>query len=199
MGIIYFDLETTGTKSHNSILEIAAEYHKDGQRVTSFSAKGFDPEAVVNLEALNVNKTKFKDLAARRSEKEMLQSFFDWVLDIVDKDSDIELTGINIQFDYNLVGQRANKYNINTDGVLPYRLEDIGQLSRLLVKLGLLQIKKAPGKGNTLKNLCTTLEIDLGVNKLHSAEGDVALYSVVHKKLMELLERAIGKQNGQNQ
>lgn len=199
MGIIYLDLETTGTKQHNSIIEIAAEYHVDGQRKSAYSGKCFDPDSVINLEALNVNKTKFSELQSRRHEKDILMGFFDWLLGIIAIDENIELTGINIQFDFNLLSNRAAKYSINTDGVLPYRLEDIGQLSRLLVKLGLLQIKKAPGKGNTLKNLCTTLEVDLGANKLHSAEGDVALYSIVHNKLMEILIKAIGNQNGQNQ
>ena len=193
MGTVYLDLETTGTESHNSIIEIAAEYHVDGKKVDSFSTKCFDTESTINLEALNVNKTKFSELYQRITEKDGLVKFFDWILGIVDKDTNIELSGINIQFDFNLIKVRAAKYKINTYGVLPYRLHDIGQEARYLVKHGLLQLKKSPGKGNTLKDLCLTLEIDLGKNQLHSAEGDVAMYSQVQHKLNEILYKALGR------
>lgn len=193
MGTIYLDLETTGIKHDTSIIEIAAEYHVNGSKVTSFDAKCFDPDSIVLLEALNVNKTRFVDLKSRKTEKDALMIFFDWLLDVVNEDTNLELSGVNIQFDSNFLAARAKKYSINIDGVLPYRLHDIGQESRLLIKHGLLEVKKSPGKGNSLKDLCSALGIEVGISQLHTAVGDVALYPLVQAKLTEILNKSLGK------
>jgi DNA polymerase III epsilon subunit-like protein len=189
MNRIYLDLETTGLDDENSIVEVSAIYYKGTQRVTSFSSKGFDNEAIVALDALKVNKHTFASLKALRSEKELLMGLFDWILGI---QGNPDLAGVNIQFDFNLIKSRAKKYNIIVGSALPYRLHDITNISRFLVKIGLLDIKNS-GKGNSLRDLATALGVSFKEEDLHSADGDVGLYYPVDIALEQLVLKATGK------
>jgi DNA polymerase III epsilon subunit-like protein len=186
---LYLDLETTHLSHTGSIVEIAAEYYIDDKLVASFNDKGFDETAIVSLDALKVNKHTFASLKQLRSEKDLLLYFVDWLLTL--KGSP-EMAGVNIQFDYNFLKTRAQKYNIDIGSVLPYRLHDITNISRFLSSIGLLQVKNS-GKGNSLKDLADTLKIEYKEEELHSAKGDVSLYFKIDKKLTELAVQAMCK------
>ena len=189
MNRIYLDLETTGLKGDNSIIEISARYYNGNSQITSFSGRGFDKASIVNLEALRVNKYTFSNLKAVNSEEELLMSFFDWLLSV---EGNPDLAGVNIQFDYNLLQSRAEKYNIIIGSVLPYRLHDITNISRFLTKIGLLSIKNS-GKGNSLRDLATALGVTFNEKDLHSADGDTALYYPVDTGLEKLAKDAMCK------
>jgi DNA polymerase III epsilon subunit-like protein len=184
---IYLDLETTGLGAENSIIEISARYYRGSEQITSFSGSGFAKESIVNLEALRVNKYTFANLDAVNSEEALLKSFFDWLVPI---EGSPDLAGVNIQFDYNLLKARAEKYKIVVGSVLPYRLHDITNISRFLTKIGLLNIKNS-GKGNSLKDLATTLGVTFDEEDLHSADGDTALYYPVDVALENLVKKAL--------
>jgi DNA polymerase III epsilon subunit-like protein len=188
MNRIYLDIETTGLDSDNSIIEIAAFHYKGNELISQFSDTGRDTKSVVNLDALRVNKYNFNSLAnIYKSEEQLLMNFFNWLLKI---DSKPDLAGINIQFDYNLIKERAKKYNIVVGSLLPYRLHDITNISRFLTKIGLLNIKSS-GSGNSLKDLATALNITFNEEILHSAVGDVSLYYEVDSKLEQVAKEAM--------
>jgi len=188
MGTVYLDLETTGTEKDNAIVEIAATYYKDGKRLSAFDFKCNDSKAIVNLDALKVNKTKFSELDARQPELTGLKLLFDWLLSI--QDSDLEMVGVNPQFDFNFLKNRAQHYGIIIGSVIPYRLRDLAQDVRLLAKLGLIVIKKS-GKGNTLLDSAIALGVKVDETKLHSAVGDVELYAEVDKAIIERFKQAM--------
>ena len=189
MNRIYLDLETTGLKSDNSIIEISARYYNGDKQVTSYSGTGFNNTSIVDLEALRVNKYTFSNLKSVKSEEDLLTGFFDWLLSI---EGNPDLAGVNIQFDYNLLKARAEKYNIVIGSVLPYRLHDITNISRFLTKIGLLNIKNS-GKGNSLRDLATALGVPFNEKDLHSADGDTALYYPVDIGLEKLAKEALCK------
>lgn len=195
MSKLYADLETTGTETEDaSIIEIAALYYKDGKRVTAFTARGVDPTAKVNLSALKVNGYNFTELKKMNSEEDMIKGFLDFILSLKDKP---ELCGITIHFDYRFIKYRAKKYNIDTEGVLPYRLNDIAQRARDYEEKGLFKVVRTPGQGNTLKDLCVALNVPYDEKQLHTAEGDTALYPLIDEALDNLMLKALGK-NGKD-
>jgi DNA polymerase III epsilon subunit-like protein len=187
MNRIYLDVETTGLDGENSIIEISARYYNGDKQITSYSGNGFDKTSIVNLEALKVNKYTFANLDEAKTEESLLKSFFDWLLSI---ESNPDLAGVNIQFDYNLLKARAAKYNIVIGSVLPYRLHDITNISRFLTKIGLLNIKNS-GKGNSLRDLAVALGVTFDEKDLHSADGDTALYYPVDIGLEKLAKEAM--------
>lgn len=189
MGYLYLDLETTGIEADNSITEIAASYYKDGRCVSTFDVKCGNLKSKINLDALKVNKTSFAELAEKNSEEEALKKLFDWILSLP-PDSDLEMVGVNPQFDFNFLKNRAKHYNIEIGSVIPYRLNDLGQDARLLVKLGLIVIKKS-GKGNTLLDIAKALNIEVDETSLHSAKGDIDLYVKVHEGLLNKFRQAL--------
>ncbi len=193
MSKLYVDLETTGVETEDaSIIEIAALLYKDGKRVTAFTARGFDPTAKVNLSALNVNKYTFTELLKLKSEEDMIKGFLDFILTMKEKP---ELCGITIHFDYRFIKYRAKKYNIDTEGVLPYRLNDIAQRARDYEQKGLFKVVRTPGLGNTLKDLCIALKVPYDEKQLHTAEGDTALYPLIDEALDNLIMGALTKKD----
>lgn len=189
MGYLYLDLETTGIETDNSITEIAASYYKDGKCLSTFDVKCSNLNSKINLDALKISKTSFAKLAERNSEEEALKKLFDWILSLP-SDSDLEMVGVNPQFDFNFIKNRAKTYNIEIGSTLPYRLNDLGQDARLLVKLGLVVIKKS-GKGNTLLDIAKALGVEVDETSLHSAKGDVELYVAVHQALLNKFRQAL--------
>jgi DNA polymerase III epsilon subunit-like protein len=185
---IYLDLETTGLDESGSIVELSASYYKDGKRISAVSLKGANLSAKITLDALQVNKHTFASLNFLKTEKQLLESFFDWLLGL--PLSSPELAGVNVHFDFHFIKNRAKLYNIEVGSVLPYRLHDITNISRFLESIGLLKISRS-NKGNSLKDLALSLGIEVDTNSLHSADGDVALYPLVDQKLKELAEQAV--------
>jgi DNA polymerase III epsilon subunit-like protein len=185
---IYLDLETTRLDEDGSIVELSASYYKDGKRVSAVSLKGVNLGAKITLDALRVNKHTFSSLNSLKTEKQLLESFFDWLLGL--PLSSPELAGVNVHFDFHFIKNRAKLYNIEVGSVLPYRLHDITNISRFLESIGLLKISRS-GKGNSLKDLALSLGIEVDQASLHSADGDVALYPLVDQKLQELAKQAM--------
>lgn len=184
---IYLDLETSHLDHSGSIVEIAAEYYKDHKKISSFSDKGFERGSKISLDALRVNKHSFHSVNCLRTEKELLQAFFDWLLSI---EGTPDLAGVNIHFDFHFIKNRASLYQIEVGSVLPYRLHDITNISRFLQNIGLLKINRST-KGNSLKDLALALDIKFEQDKLHTAEGDVSLYYPVDSKLENLAKQAL--------
>jgi len=195
MNYLYLDLETTGLLKNNSIIELAASFYKEGKLVSSFYEKCNAGDQNIDLEALKLNKTKFKDLNSRCSEKELIQKFCDWLLSL--DIFNVELAGVNVHFDYNFLKNRAEQYNIVLGSVLPYRLYDISQDIRTAVKLGLLTIQKS-GKGNSLLDAAKALKLEFEEKNLHSAKGDVDLYVKVHKEIEKIFKQAMCSCNKTN-
>lgn len=189
MDRIYLDLETTLLDEQGSIVEIAAKYFRDGKYVSAWSGKCFAPDTKISLDALKVNGHTFASLNALRSEKDILLSFFDWLLKLEGKP---DMAGINVHFDFHFLKNRAKIYNIEVGSVLPYRLHDITNISRFLQKIGLLEVKRS-GQGNSLKDLADALGITYNEKDLHTAEGDVSLYEAIDRKLEELATQAMCK------
>jgi DNA polymerase III epsilon subunit-like protein len=189
MDRIYLDLETTLLDEQGSIVEIGAKYFRDGKYTSAFSGKCFAPTAKISLDALRVNKHTFSSLNSLKTEKDVLLSFFDWLLGLEGKP---DLGGVNIHFDFHFLKNRAKLYNIEVGSVLPYRLHDITNISRFLESVGLLKIKRS-GQGNSLKDLADALGVQYEQKDLHTAEGDVSLYQTIDMKLEELVKQATCK------
>lgn len=189
MDRIYLDLETTLLDEQGSIVEIGAKYFRNGKYTSAFSGKCFAPTAKISLDALRVNKHTFTSLNSLRTEKDILLSFFDWLLGLEGKP---DLAGINIHFDFHFLKNRAKLYNIEVGSVLPYRLHDITNISRFLQKIGLLEVKSS-GQGNSLKDLADALGVKYEQKDLHTADGDVSLYQGIDEKLEQLAIQAMCK------
>jgi len=190
MNILFLDVETTGTdENKHSILEIAAEFHKDGEKISQFSTKFADTNSVLSLEALKVNKTSLSEIKERKSEKEGVHSFCDWLINLDTSGGKTYICAHNAHFDKKFIDALFRKYNIeNFEKVVSYRIIDTNDRARMLVNAGAIDLESIGAKGTSLTNIAKALGIVIDETKLHTAEYDTEICSKVYYKQMELLE-----------
>ena len=89
MNVLFIDTETTGRDpQRQGILQIAAEYHEDGNKVSSFNVK-FCPsteETHVDLYALKYNGFGFSAIESLGDERIAMGKFLDYILSLPKKD-----------------------------------------------------------------------------------------------------------------
>jgi len=185
--LLFLDLESTGVYADkNSILQIYAEYHENGEKKKEFNQyvkleEGDD----ISLEALKINHTSIKDLYSqgRKSEKEAIYEFVDWLLTLpIDIRDPITMVGHNVHFDRLFIIEKLKKYNFTQmDRIFSYRIEDTLSMGRYAQKIGLIAEDKL-----SLKTLAKTLGVIVKEKRLHDAKYDIAITAEVYYKLLDL-------------
>lgn len=173
MNILILDLETTGTDdTNNSIVSIAAKlFDKNRKVVNSFNMNCMDMTSEINLGALKVNRFTIGKLASHKSEKDVIYSFCDWLVELK-VEGELVLGGHNPQFDIGFIKSKLKKYNVTGfDQAVSYRVLDTATIGRFLVMAGILPANTKV----SLKDLILAFNIPYDSTKAHGAEYDVDL------------------------
>ena len=187
MNILFIDTETTGTdpKKHG-IIEIAAEFHVNGKKVSEFNTKFFGRNHQVSMGALKVNKGSIQGLLKLEAEEKGVVEFVDWLL-ALDSREPITICGHNVHFDISFIKALLDKYAIEEwDQAVSYRHLDTCSIGRFLIESGVLRTPIGKSGAN-LSNVATCLGINLAGRSLHTAKDDVALTAEVYYKMLELV------------
>ena len=184
MNILFIDTETTGLNpDKNCLVEIAAEFHVNGQRKTFFTESCYDKNSEVDINALKINGKRLSELTSSKTEEDVLRNFCDFLSGLDSRE--LILCGHNVHFDVDFFKKRMAKYNLTGwDNAVSYRHLDTCVLSRFLISSGLLPLELG-SRGSSLKSVAQMLNIDMSDIKLHSAHGDVILCSRVYYKLVD--------------
>lgn len=189
--VLFFDLETTGLDCNkHSIIEIAAEFHVNGKKVSSFCDTLYNEKSNIDLGALKVNKYALSTLQSFKNEKESLYNFCDWLVGLNNLSKEKTLVcGHNPSFDVNFIKSSLNKYGIEGwDSVASYRLIDTCDRARMLINAGIIDMSNLGNSGASLSNIAKSLGILVEEYKLHKAHYDVELTSKVYYKMEDLLK-----------
>ncbi len=146
MNILFIDLETTGQDaSKHAIVQIAAEFHQNGQKVSSFS-KNIKPGNTkdINLGALKYNKLTVKKIEAGDDASQVAREFADYVLTTTkNAKGAIYIGGHNVGFDLGFVEQLLKSEGITGLGELfSYTRLDTATIARFLNTIGVINSDK---------------------------------------------------------
>ena len=140
--ILFLDIETTGTDhKKNGIIQIAMEYHENGEKIASFNKKCIPSTTFTDLGALKYNGVKYSQLDKLGvSDKELLKDFLDFLLNLP-KNKNIYLGGHNVNFDVNFINEWLSQNNIEgLRSILPYRVVDTSTLGMFLSDGGIFKV-----------------------------------------------------------
>lgn len=185
MNILFLDTETTGLDSgENAVIQIACEYHENGNLVKSFNKKFFSKngEKRINLGALKVNKTSLSALHTAPPESIAVEEFVDFLLSLNPKEQ-VVLCCENVVFDLGFVKELLKKYNIEgLDAIFSYRVLDTATIALFLKTAGVLKVEKL-GLTNVAKSLGLEEPSTTG---FHDASYDTKIMAKVYYKMLEL-------------
>lgn len=191
MKFLFLDTETTGINPDiNGLVEIAAEYHVDGKKVSQWNSKMFAKQQspIVNLQALKVNKHSIKGLHSLPDEAVALAEFCEWVLGLDTKD--LIIVGHNIQFDINFIKAALKKYGVEGfELISSTKTIDTVGLARVLMYAGKLDLGAVTSvHGANVGNLARALGVDLSNRTLHTATDDIAVTAEIYYKMVALIK-----------
>lgn len=187
MNQLFIDVETTGTDpDKHAMVELYAEFHKDGQKVDSYSAKFFNKQVnTVDLGALKVNGLNIGELYKLPEEAKAIGDFIDWLLKHKQK---FVLVGQNVDFDKNFIKKAFERYGIEGFiSLFSHRTYDITSVAYSLIEAGKLPREIFDKSGDSLKNLCAALGIEVDNEKFHTASGDVEYTVKALHKMEEMI------------
>lgn len=195
-----FDIETTGTNhKKNSIIQISAEYHVNGEVSKVFNTHlQPDPDKLIDLGALKYNGQTLNSInnAMHSSSKEGLVKFIDWALGI-NIERNTFILGTNVDFDINFLKQALEDNNISGwESLITYRKRDLTTLSGVLLDTGLINLNGIKSKG-TVGKLAEYFGIEID-GKLHDSRVDVQITAQIYYKCLELLKGLNGDTENKN-
>lgn len=197
MNILFFDLETTGIKpKDNSVIQIAAEFHQDGELISSFNKKlvpllGVDK---ISIGAMGVNGSRFSELFSRNSRQEVTRAFADFLADCKSKAgySPILPCGQNVSFDINFIKPLLESEGIvGFEEVISHKIIDTSTIANFLIQAGKIDLEKY-----NLQKLAEYFEVDTieeGEDALvnasyHDAAYDVRMTAKVYYAMIDLIK-----------
>lgn len=186
MNVLFIDTETTGTDpTKHSLIQIAAELHKDGLCVAKFNRTIKHDQVSVDLGALKVNRIGLGRLDSYGLPlKVVLTEFVDFLLDINGRYSDVVVCGHNVNFDVQFITEALRSIGVsNLSALLPFRVLDTASIGLYLHSAGKLDTK---GKFS-LSALMAALKIKEPESR-HEASTDVECVSQVLYALQNLLK-----------
>jgi DNA polymerase III alpha subunit (gram-positive type) len=188
MNILFLDIETTGTDpKKNAIVDLYAEYHINGQKISEWNQKFFNRNTEIDLGALKVNGFTIEKLYKLPDESNAIASFINWLLEL--KTDKFILCGVNVDFDINFLKEAFERYGVKGwDNLFSHRILDITGCAYLLVESDLLPKDIFTSKGGILSNLAKALCISFDEKELHTAKNDTILSAKVFYKMIDLLK-----------
>lgn len=196
MNLVFIDIETTGVDpSKHSIIQIAAEFHIDGKKVSSFNKKCRPKEGSgINLGAYLVNKARIHDMSHVESRNDVLNKFVNFLLDCkqtVDN-AKIYVCGHSIDFDIKFIREALSENNIEgLESILFRKRLDTQILAESMKIAGIIK-----PSSTSLGNLIKYFKIDkleegqeiLGEVSFHEAAFDVAMTAKLYYTLIDILK-----------
>lgn len=186
MNILFIDTETTGTdpKKH-ALLQIAAEFHKDGTCVEKFSENISQDYAHIDLGALRVNGVSASQVSSYGNPaRTVLVKFVDYLLMLNKRYGSFVVCGHNVNFDIEFIKNAlVNQGMDNVSALLPYRVLDTATIGLFLNSVGQIN---TDGKYSLLA-LLKALNVEVDKDSLHNAVTDVQVTAEVFYKMQQKL------------
>lgn len=197
--VLFLDLETTGTKvGRHSIVQIAAEFHKNGEKVLDYNQYVEPDSKITSLGALKVNKIYNVDESNFKPAGTIADNFVEFLLKAVELNDGKPLTvcAHNGRFDLNFLETflLKNGYE-NLEQIVSYRVLDTSTIANFLINSGVLKGVKPSifSLANYFKCQVnreeTTLDnIDFNY---HNAIYDVKVMAKVYYRLQDIVSTKV--------
>ena len=186
--ILFFDVETTGLDpDKNSIIQIAAQYYKNGTKVSEFETKIAPYTDSIAIGALAVNKTTIKQLAEYPNSKVATDQFVEYLCSLEDKFTyytKVIPAAHNATFDISFLKNLLSFHGYSGwDNIFSHRTIDTATIARFLIDAGLLDCKNA-----SLGVVAEALGIQVNEDNQHEAMYDTELCAVVYFTMLDLIK-----------
>ena len=185
MNILFIDTETTGLDNQkHGIIEIALEFHVNGDKISEKCIKFYDRESIVDLSALKFNKVKYSDLVNLQDSKDAMIELIDYILKLK-TDRETVVCGHNVAFDLGMIKSLLSRHNIEGwDSVVSYRVLDTCTIARFLIQAGIIEAEFG-SKGAGLSNVANALGVSFKDLTLHTAADDTKLCAAVYYAMLD--------------